>query len=154
MMVDNFEYRHGPCIKSNGSIMPCQPCSYMDKCIGCKQYESALRSELDHQAEKKKWLETIHVSIDSMSEPELNELLKITDITVDENPKPYSLVKWNGDEKVYDKYYRGHFSHDKLLFISEVSNMKDHCMLCDLITGKIVGPYHTENFRMLTADEV
>lgn len=63
-MVDDFVYRHGPCIKAGGSIiMPCDPTRCIDRCIGCEQYESALRSESGYQAEKKKWLETIHDSI-------------------------------------------------------------------------------------------
>lgn len=69
-------------------------------------------------------------------------------------PKPYSLVEWYGNDEIYEKYYADKFPKDKLLFISEVSNMKDHCILCDLTTGKLIGPYHTENFRTLFLDEV
>jgi hypothetical protein len=70
-------------------------------------------------------------------------------------PKPYSLVTYCGDDEVYEQYYKNVFDKThKLLYLSEVENMKDHCILCNLTTGKMIGPLHYENFRMLRKDEI
>ncbi len=146
MMIDSCNY--GMCTKSLG-IMPCQPFPPAAKCISCTNYIHAISEHIN--VLDKESINKLLLTIDNMDSPELTSII---DDELASRLEPYSLVKWSGDEAVYDKYYSSHFSRDKLLFISEVSNMKGHCMLCDLITGKIVGPYHIENFRMLSEDEV
>jgi hypothetical protein len=54
----------------------------------------------------------------------------------------------------YEKYYKTLFPTGKLfVYMGEIRQAKGHCILCDLDTGKIVGMYHTENFREATKDE-
>jgi hypothetical protein len=54
----------------------------------------------------------------------------------------------------YNKYYKKTFPEGKVfVFLGEVKQCAGHCILCDLKTGKILGLYHTDNFREATKDE-
>lgn len=58
------------------------------------------------------------------------------------------------NEFTYEKYYKELFPLGKLfVFLGEVTQTPGHCVLADLDTGKIIGLYHTENFRTATEDE-
>ena len=54
----------------------------------------------------------------------------------------------------YEKYYKEHFPYRKtFVYLGEIKQVKGHCILCDLNSGKIIGMCHTENFREATEDE-
>jgi hypothetical protein len=54
----------------------------------------------------------------------------------------------------YEKYYKETFPLDKLfIYLGEIKQAKGHCILCNLDTGKVIGMYHSENFREATEDE-
>lgn len=54
----------------------------------------------------------------------------------------------------YKKYYEKTFPKGKLfVFLGEIKQCTGHCMLADLRSGKILGMYHTDNFREATEDE-
>lgn len=61
-------------------------------------------------------------------------------------------------ENIYKKYYLDKFENKgKLIlfiFLGEIPNAPGHCILSDLTNGKIIGLYHTDNFREATEDEV
>lgn len=64
-MTENFEYRHGTCVKTM-SHMPCQPSS-MDKCVGCEKYHDAVKNEMRYQKEKEDFLtSTPNISSDAL----------------------------------------------------------------------------------------
>jgi hypothetical protein len=54
----------------------------------------------------------------------------------------------------YEKYYRDIFEGKTFVFLGEIKQCDGHCILADLKTGKILGMYHTENFREATEDEL
>jgi len=60
--------------------------------------------------------------------------------------------------EIYTKYFLSRFENDGKLklfiFLGEVPNARGHCILTDLDNGKIIGLYHTNNFREATEDEV
>lgn len=57
--------------------------------------------------------------------------------------------------EIYEKYYKDIFPKGKLfVYLGEISQVPGHCILCDLLTGKIIGMYHTDNFRIATEDEM
>lgn len=72
-------------------------------------------------------------------------------------PKINSFVVWDEtscSKEVYENYYKSTFPFGKLfVFLGEIKQAKGHCILCDLSTGKIIGMYHTDNFREATQDE-
>jgi hypothetical protein len=48
----------------------------------------------------------------------------------------------------YDAYFKAMFPEGKLfVYLGEVKQAPGHCILADLDTGKIIGLYHTDNFR-------
>ncbi len=56
--------------------------------------------------------------------------------------------------EIYHRYYKDIFPLNKLfIFMGEIKQIKGHCILCDLDSGKIIGMFHTENFREATEDE-
>ena len=56
---------------------------------------------------------------------------------------------------IYDKYLANIFGNNKLfIFLGEIPNARCHCILGDLNTGKIIGIYHTFNFREATENEI
>jgi len=62
-------------------------------------------------------------------------------------------------EDIYNKYYKQTFENEfngkneLFIFLGEVPNASSHCILADLYTGKILGLYHTYNFREATENE-
>lgn len=53
----------------------------------------------------------------------------------------------------YEKYYEDIFEGRVFVFLGEIKQCSGHCILLDLKNGKIIGMYHTENFREATQDE-
>ena len=59
------------------------------------------------------------------------------------------------NKEIYDKYFANVFGNNKLfIFLGEIPNARGHCILVDLTTGKIIGIYHTSNFREANENEV
>ena len=74
------------------------------------------------------------------------------------------------NKEIWTEYYEKEFSYihfsttgsderyfgnlKTFIFLGEVPNAKGHCILGDLETGKILGLYHTENFREANESEV
>jgi hypothetical protein len=56
-------------------------------------------------------------------------------------------------EKNYNDYYKDMFEGKLLTFLGEIPNAPGHCILTDLSNGKIIGMYHTANFREATDEE-
>lgn len=58
-------------------------------------------------------------------------------------------------EEIYEKYFKDIFPLGKLfIFLGEIPQAKGHCILADLDSGKIIGMFHTSNFREATEEEV
>lgn len=53
----------------------------------------------------------------------------------------------------YEKYYKDVFEGKLFIFLGEIKQCPGHCILTDLQNGKIIGMYHTDNFREATEDE-
>ena len=71
--------------------------------------------------------------------------------------RQYAFVKFDQatcPEGVYEQYYKETFGNKSFIFLGEVPNVPGHCILADLESGKVVGIYHTDNFREATEDEV
>lgn len=69
--------------------------------------------------------------------------------------KPNTIVKFNYDglpEEYHNKYPFN--SDDIYVYLGDIKQMPEHCIVVDLKTGKIYCGYHTENFIELTEDEV
>jgi hypothetical protein len=55
---------------------------------------------------------------------------------------------------IYEKYFKDTFPEGKLfVFMGEIAQILGHCILLDLESGKIIGMYHTNNFREANDDE-
>ena len=65
-------------------------------------------------------------------------------------PRQYSRVKFN-----MKYYYDGYpFTKDGVyIFLGEIPNMRDHCVVIDYRTGIAYSGYHTDNFYEWTGDE-
>lgn len=61
-------------------------------------------------------------------------------------------------ENIYKEYFLDKFENKGksilFIFLGEIPNVPKHCILGDLNSGKIIGIYHTSNFREATEDEV
>lgn len=57
-------------------------------------------------------------------------------------------------EKIYNDFYRKTFEGKLLTFLGEIPNAPGHCILTDLSDGKIIGMYHTLNFREANDNEI
>jgi len=68
--------------------------------------------------------------------------------------QPFTLIKTNLETKILKKYYEDLRESKTYLFLSEITNMPGHCMIFDMKTERILGPYHVENFRICTEEEV
>lgn len=69
--------------------------------------------------------------------------------------KPFTLVRTTFDKLTLEKYYKKELKVDRnYLFLSEITNMLGHCMLFDLERERILGPFHTNEFRVCTEEEV
>lgn len=72
--------------------------------------------------------------------------------------RQYALVK---KTKHYIKIMREYgymdypiMKEDRFIFLGEIPNMPDHCVLAGVKSGKIYSCYHTYDFIELTEDEV
>lgn len=69
-------------------------------------------------------------------------------------PKKLSLVRFDApwltpkQRRAYPFKKAGHY-----LFLGEIANMPEHCVVLDWKTNRTYVGYHTENFVELTADE-
>lgn len=74
---------------------------------------------------------------------------------VKSSPRYFSLVKY--DDSHYNEPYRGKgpfkYNHT-YLFMGEIANMPEHCVVVDTKTNEIFSGYHTDTFVELTEDEV
>ena len=70
-------------------------------------------------------------------------------------PKTNSLVKFdfNSIPKDYLKHYPFKES-DVFLFLGEIEQAPGHCCVINIKTGKFYGFYHTDEFKILTEEEV
>ena len=71
-------------------------------------------------------------------------------------PEINSLVVFNKkscSENDYKKYFKKIFEGKLFVFLGEIKQCPNHCILADLQNGKIVGMYHTDNFIEATEDE-
>jgi hypothetical protein len=71
--------------------------------------------------------------------------------------KQYSFVKFDKSScpsEIYHMYFEKTFGDNLYIFLGEVPNCKSHCVLADLKSGKVIGMYHTSNFRVATEDEI
>ena len=71
-------------------------------------------------------------------------------------PRLNSMVVFDrGDmsDEDYDEYYREKFHGKLFVFLGPIAQTTVHCILADLDTGKIIGMYHTDNFREATDEE-
>jgi len=59
----------------------------------------------------------------------------------------------NCPKDVYEEYYKPIFGGKMFIFLGEVPQTPGHCILADLSTGKILGMYHTDDFREAREDE-
>jgi hypothetical protein len=57
-------------------------------------------------------------------------------------------------EMDYIRYFEPIFGERVFVFLGEIKQCTGHCILADLSTGKIIGMYHTDNFREATEDEI
>jgi hypothetical protein len=71
-------------------------------------------------------------------------------------PRQYSLIAFDADGVDYQKATGGAypFSEDGVyVFLGEIPNMPDHCVVCDHRTGQIYSGYHTWNFKEIPEGE-
>lgn len=57
-------------------------------------------------------------------------------------------------QDMWDKFYKYEFQNKLFIFLGEVPNAPGHCIMANLDSGKIIGLYHTENFREATEEEL
>lgn len=72
-------------------------------------------------------------------------------------PEINSYVVFDKDscwKKNYKKYYKKGFDGKLFVFLGEIKQCAGHCILTDLSNEKIIGMYHTENFREATQEEI
>ena len=71
--------------------------------------------------------------------------------------RQYAFVKFDQttcSKEHWDQYYKATFGEDIFIYLGEVPNCPGHCILADLTSGKVIGMYHTDNFREATEEEV
>jgi hypothetical protein len=71
--------------------------------------------------------------------------------------KTNTMVKFDYEtmpKEYHDSYLKVFPKDEVFVFMGELEQMQGHCILCNFKTGKIVCGYHTDNFRILTDDEV
>ena len=71
-----------------------------------------------------------------------------------QNIKPFTLVKVAIDKEILKKHYENLKAERIYLFLDTIKNMTGHCMVFDMKTERIHGPFHCENFRECTPEEV
>ena len=63
-------------------------------------------------------------------------------------PRQYSLVRYVSDCKEHP------FEKNKTyVFLGEIPQMPEHCIVADFKTGQLYSGYHTENFEEIPEDE-
>ena len=68
--------------------------------------------------------------------------------------KPFTLVKTTIDKETLKKHYENLKENRTYLFLDVIKNMPGHCMVFDMKTERIHGPFHCEDFRVCTEEEV
>lgn len=69
-------------------------------------------------------------------------------------PRQYSLVRFDLgglDPSWWDKY--PFEPNGVYVFLGDIPNMPDHCVVIDYKSGRIYSGYHTENFIEIPEDE-
>ena len=69
--------------------------------------------------------------------------------------RQYSLVKF--DYKSFDKKFHKLYpfvENRPYIFLGEIPNMPEHCIVIDHQSGQIHSGFHTEDFVELTEDEL
>jgi hypothetical protein len=70
-------------------------------------------------------------------------------------PRKLSIVKFNFEQLPKSFHSKYPFKPDRVyVFLGEISNMPEHCIVADYKTGRIYSGYHTDNFIELDEDEV
>jgi hypothetical protein len=70
-------------------------------------------------------------------------------------PRDLSIVRFDFDKlpKSFHKKYP--FKRDRVyVFLGEIANMPEHCVVIDDKSGRIYSGYHTDNFVELSDEEV
>ena len=70
-------------------------------------------------------------------------------------PRRLSLVRFDFDG--LPKRFRSKYPFkpgSSYVFLGEIPNMKDHCVVADTKTGRVYAGYHTENFIEIPDEEV
>jgi len=67
-------------------------------------------------------------------------------------PRRLAFVTWKpiGDVAVSTRLKPGKV----YLFLGEIPNMREHCAVVDVATGRVITGYHTTNFTEIPDDEV
>lgn len=69
--------------------------------------------------------------------------------------EPQTLVRFNFDGMSKEEAEQYPFKpKDHFLFLGEIKQMEGHCSLIRMSDGKFFGGYHTDNFVVLTEDEL
>lgn len=71
-------------------------------------------------------------------------------------PRQYSLCKFDipkYEHEWYEKNYPKELLYEHVVFLGEIPNMPDHCVVAAHKSGKVYCGYHTFNFVELTEDE-
>lgn len=73
-------------------------------------------------------------------------------------PRQYSLIKLMPEYKKWllDNVQGNSdlLGNDTFVFLGEIPNMREHCIVCAKESGKILTGYHVGNFIELNEDEV
>ena len=70
-------------------------------------------------------------------------------------PRRLSLVRFDFDHITATYHKRYPFRRKAVyIFIGEIPNMRDHCIVADAKTGKLYSGYHTEDFVEVPKDEL
>jgi hypothetical protein len=67
--------------------------------------------------------------------------------------KQYSLCKFVAPKSELRHLYPFNDS-DVFVFMGEIPNMMDHCVVANVVTGRVISGFHIEDFVELTEDEV
>lgn len=72
-------------------------------------------------------------------------------------PRINSIVKFdreNCPDEYWEKYYKKVFENKTFIFLGEVAQAPEHCILLDAKNNEILTMWHTEDFIELTDKEV
>jgi hypothetical protein len=80
---------------------------------------------------------------------------KIKPVRKQKVPRRLSIVKFNFERLPKSFHNKYPFKPNRLyVFLGEISNMPEHCIVVDYRNGRIHSGYHTENFIELDEEEV